>query len=264
MTDDPKLIIFDWDGTLMDSTDRIVDAFLHAMGDCRLPARDRHEIRDIIGLALPEAVRLLYPEAAANDQQALCRAYSAYYHTIDTPVRPYEGADRLLADLAEAGYWMAVATGKSRRGLDEALEASGLGAHFMTTRCAEESASKPSPLMLEQILDELGRVAARSTMVGDSIYDLQMAANARMASIGITHGVHEAARLMAHGPLCCVDSLGALGWHFRTPAPERPQAPGSGTQSAAIDTGDTAEYPEAANGPGANLAKGSDQGRQGA
>ncbi|MGC9456048.1 MAG: HAD-IA family hydrolase [Halothiobacillaceae bacterium] len=223
-TDDPKLIIFDWDGTLMDSTDRIVDAFLHAMGDCRLVPRERQEIRDIIGLALPEAVDRLYPEAAPDERQSLCRAYSAYYHTIDTPVRPYDGADRLLAELAEAGHWMAVATGKSRRGLDEALEMSGLRGHFLTTRCAEESASKPSPLMLEQILDELGREAGHATMIGDSIYDMQMAANARMRAIGITHGVHDAPRLMAHGPICCVDDLLSLSGQLRDESVSEVQA----------------------------------------
>ncbi|HHO70085.1 MAG TPA: HAD family hydrolase [Halothiobacillus sp.] len=207
----PSLIIFDWDGTLMDSTNRIIDAFLHAMGDSPLPVLERERIRDIIGLSLPEAIAKLYPDAKESDRRALAKSYHAYYFTIDTPIRPYEGAAQLLENLQAAGYWLAIATGKSRRGLNEALEMTGFGPMFVTTRTAEESASKPSPLMLHQILDETGKMPSEAVMIGDSCYDMQMANNARMAAIGITHGVHNRQQLLEHAPLFCVDNLVELG-----------------------------------------------------
>lgn len=211
-----KLVMFDWDGTLMDSTDRIVSSFRTAMREVGLPLLADESIRSIIGLGLPEAVAALYPEAAPDVRQRLALAYSHQYLGLDpTPIRPYAGAEDLLGDLAERGFWLAVATGKSRRGLDKVLEETGLGRYFFATRCAEETASKPDPLMLHELMFEAGAEPGESIMVGDTWFDLDMARQARVPSIGLAHGAHGREQLDACDPLAIFDDLHGLGAWFR-------------------------------------------------
>ncbi|MEW5823547.1 MAG: HAD-IA family hydrolase [Pseudomonadota bacterium] len=206
-----RLLAFDWDGTLMDSTARIVSAFRGAMRDTGLPVLAEDTIRDIIGLGLPEAIASLYPGIDLSDAQALASRYSQHYlHDDPTPVRLFAGALELLEQLREGGYWLSIATGKSRRGLDQVLADTGLAGHFLATRCADETASKPHPDMLISLMDEFGCTPEETLMIGDSEFDLLMARNARVPSVGVAHGVHGCERLARHAPLACLRQLNEL------------------------------------------------------
>ncbi|MEW6446368.1 MAG: HAD-IA family hydrolase [Pseudomonadota bacterium] len=210
-----KLIAFDWDGTLMDSADRIVSSFQNAMRVVGLPRLDEDSIRNIIGLGLPEAVATLYPDVPLERRQQLAVSYSQYYLALDaTPIRPFEGAEALLEDLAGRGFWLAVATGKSRRGLDQVLAQTGFGRFFFATRCAEETASKPDPAMLRELMFEADAEPSATLMIGDTHFDLDMARRADVPSVGIAHGVHDRALLAGCDPLVIVSDLIDLAHWF--------------------------------------------------
>lgn len=211
-----KLVMFDWDGTLMDSTERIVSSFQHAMRALSLPVLPPEPIMAIIGLGLPEAADALFPELDSAAQKRLAQVYQQYYFELDpTPMRLYDGAEDLLADLAARGFWLSVATGKSRRGLNEVLESTGLGRYFFATRCAEETLSKPDPLMLRELMFEAQAEPAQCLMVGDTQFDLDMARHARVPAVGVTHGAHGHAALAASQPVALVDDLYALAAWMR-------------------------------------------------
>lgn len=211
-----KLVMFDWDGTLMDSTERIVSSFQNAMRALSLPVLPPEPIMAIIGLGLPEAADALFPELDLAAQKRLTQVYQQYYFELDpTPMRLYDGAEDLLADLAARGFWLSVATGKSRRGLDEVLESTGLGRYFFATRCAEETLSKPDPLMLRELMFEAQAEPARCLMVGDTQFDLDMARHARVPAVGVTHGAHGHEALAASQPVALVDDLYALAAWMR-------------------------------------------------
>jgi phosphoglycolate phosphatase len=202
------LIVFDWDGTLMDSEARIVTCMQRAAADVGLSVPSRADARDIIGLGLDEAVARLFPGTGAMSLRRLVEAYRE--HWLGGEVAPavmFAGAAELLGDLHQAGYLLAVATGKSRRGLDRAFEESALGSLFHASRCADETFSKPHPQMLEEILTDLDTPSDRAIVVGDTEYDMQMAASARVAAVGVTHGVHTRERLEQHGAARCFDDL---------------------------------------------------------
>ena len=206
-----KQIVFDWDGTLMDSTERIVSSFQNAMRELSLDVLAPEAIMDIIGLGLPEACFALYPELDAQRLKRLGVVYQSFYFTKDpTPMRLYAGAEELLADLAARGFWLSVATGKSRRGLDEVLESTGLGRYFFATRCAEETLSKPDPLMLRELMFEANAEPLECLMIGDTQFDLDMARNACVPAVGVTHGAHGYAQLAASEPVALVKDLREL------------------------------------------------------
>ncbi|GAB3314239.1 HAD family hydrolase [Haliea atlantica] len=205
------LVIFDWDGTLCDSLGQIVAAMQAAARECALPIPSEAAVRHIVGLGLPQAVAVLYPEHGERDREALAAAYSACYVAADPgPARLYAGALELLEALRGSGCELAIATGKTRRGLDRVLAGLGMQGYFESTRCADETASKPDPRMLSEILRERRRPREQALMVGDSIYDLDMARRLGMASVGISHGVHDHAALGAHHPVAIVDRLSEL------------------------------------------------------
>ena len=205
------LLIFDWDGTLMDSESRIVACLQAAAADLGIRVPERAQARNIIGLGLKEAILSLYPGADGEMAERMVQRYRHHYlDANDTPTPLFPGARETLESLAEAGYLLAVATGKGRRGLDLSLEQTGLAPLFQITRCADEARSKPHPEMLLQILDELGADAGRALMIGDTEYDLQMAGNARMASLAVSYGVHSRERLLDHSPLHCIDDIREL------------------------------------------------------
>ncbi|HES76505.1 MAG TPA: HAD family hydrolase [bacterium] len=211
-----KLVMFDWDGTLMDSTERIVSSFQNAMRTLSLPVLSPESIMAIIGLGLPEAADALFPELDLAAQKRLAQVYQQYYFELDpTPMRLYDGAEDLLADLAARGFWLSVATGKSRRGLNEVLESTGLGRYFFATRCAEETLSKPDPLMLRELMFEAQAEPAQCLMVGDTQFDLDMARHARVPAVGVTHGAHGHEALAASQPVALVDDLYALAAWMR-------------------------------------------------
>jgi phosphoglycolate phosphatase len=195
------IAIFDWDGTLMDSTGKIITCMQQAANRVGLEALDNKTIANIIGLGLPEAVRTLYPGIDNDLADQLRASYSHIFIQEDsTPCNLYPGVDEGLERLQLAGIAIAVATGKSRRGLDRMLAGLGWSERFAATRCADETASKPNPLMLHEILSHLGGVAAGAVMVGDTEYDLAMAAAIEMPSLGVGYGAHEEERLWLHNP----------------------------------------------------------------
>jgi phosphoglycolate phosphatase len=210
------LVVFDWDGTLMDSEARIVDCMQLAAADIGEDVPGRAEARDIIGLGLEQAVARLFPHAAPARVGELVDAYRRHWLGDEVePARMFAGSCELVAELHEAGSLLAVATGKSRKGLDKSLAESGLGGLFHVTRCADEAFSKPHPQMLEEILTDLDTAPQRTIMVGDTEYDMQMASSAGVPAVGVTHGVHSAERLLAHGALQCFDDLFSLAHWLR-------------------------------------------------
>lgn len=205
------LFIFDWDGTLQDSANRIVAVMQVAVSDRGLSPLTSASIKNIIGLGLPEALRALYPELPRAELDALQAAYSRRFvevETVQCPLFPgvVETLDRLRAD----GYQLAVATGKSRRGLDRILNGLGMTQYFDATRCADETRSKPHPQMLNELLVELGVPAASAVMVGDTEYDMEMAVNAGVPRVAVDYGAHAVERLLPYQPGLVVSEFSAL------------------------------------------------------
>lgn len=207
-----KLLIFDWDGTLVDSEAQIVDAMQAAIVDLGLPPRTDKEIGTLIGLGLTDVLIRLYPEI---DQAMLMKLYDGYRTRFmakgiqDAPL--FAGAEATLRHLHAEGYRLAIATGKSRRGLDRSLELhTGVRELISHSRTADETASKPDPLMLRQLLQETGFTAQQSLMIGDTEYDLAMARSIGMAAVGVACGVHEPQRLLDTGALTVLETVREL------------------------------------------------------
>lgn len=212
-----NLLVFDWDGTLMDSEARIVACMQAAIEDLGLEPRAVSSIRNIIGLGLHEAISTLYPGSDTALHESVTDRYR-YHFLSANPTRSelFPGAEETVRELSEAGFLLAVATGKGRRGLDMVLEETGLGQYFLATRCADETFSKPHPQMLDELMDELGAEPGETLMIGDTEYDMQMAANACTHALAVSYGVHEKERLLRHQPLHCLDAIGELGAWLRS------------------------------------------------
>jgi len=212
MTQPFNLLVFDWDGTLMDSEASIVICMQAAISDLGCEPRDRESIKNIIGLGLREAIDTLYPGTDETFLKAMVERYRYHflggseYHSDLFP-----GAAETIRALSEAGYLLAVATGKGRKGLDMVLEKTGLGEYFDATRCADETFSKPHPQMLEEVMEVLGAEPGQTLMIGDTEYDMQMANNAHTHALAVSYGVHERPRLLQHRPLHCLDAIDELG-----------------------------------------------------
>lgn len=217
------LFIFDWDGTLSDSVGRIVAAMQAGIAEVGLPPRLDAEVADIVGLGLPEAIQALFPGESEAARAALRDAYSAHFVAREQsePGGLFPGALELLTALRDDGWRLAVATGKSRRGLNRVLQNTGLAGFFDATRCADETRSKPHPRMLQEILDETGVVAAQAVMVGDTEFDLAMARALAMPRIGVSFGAHPVERLVKHEPFMIVDQLPEIGRWSRARATVR-------------------------------------------
>lgn len=208
MTKPYELLIFDWDGTVMDSAAHITHCMRNAIAITGAESRTDYEIRNIIGLGLDEAVQRLYPQAQPRLIRLIVEEYRQEFlvrnqHSSEL----FAGALTTLQSLFDQGYYLAVATGKSRRGLDKVLAETGLGTLFPITRCADETASKPNPQMLEEILTDFDMSRQQALMIGDSEYDLLMAQNIGMDSLAVSYGVHELARLLQHQPQGHVDAI---------------------------------------------------------
>lgn len=211
MREDTDLLIFDWDGTLFDSIDWIVTCLQQAARKTGLSEPEEREARSVIGLCLKSALETLYPGADEATASRLMANYREVYHTRPlSSLGLYAGVRELLFNLKEAGYQLAIATGKARSGLDPALEVTGTRHFFDATRCADETASKPDPLMLEEILEELAVKPTRALMVGDSLHDLRMAQRAGMRAVGVTQGANERDELMTLSPLLCIADIREL------------------------------------------------------
>jgi phosphoglycolate phosphatase len=203
-----KLVIFDWDGTLMDSAAKIINCLLAAIGDVGLGSLDRHAVRQIIGLSLHDAFNTLFPGASLEQHRELVERYRLHFLTTDrTAMQLFPGVLKHLQELCGRGYLLAVATGKGRRGLDQVLTDTDTSHLFVATRCADEAPSKPHPQMLLDILDQTGIEASESVMVGDTVFDLQMANQAGVHAVAVTYGMHDVTQLHAHDPLACLNSF---------------------------------------------------------
>lgn len=207
-----QLLIFDWDGTLADSEKQIVSAMQGAIIDLKLPPRSDKEIGTLIGLGLTDVLRRLYPEL---DQALLMKLYDGYRHRFmaqgiqDAPL--FAGAEAALRQLHEQGYRLAIATGKSRRGLDRSLELhTGVRDLISFSRTADETASKPNPLMLRELLEEAGFSVEQALMIGDTEYDMAMAKSIGMTAVGVTCGVHDPERLLKTGARAVIETVREL------------------------------------------------------
>ena len=202
-----RLVVFDWDGTLIDSTAAIVHAIRAAAADLGLPVPSRQQASHVIGLGLFDAIRRVVPVIDRAQVPAYVERYRHHYLRRDADLEPFDGVPALLADLADSGAWLAVATGKSRAGLNRALDHMGWTGKFLTTRCADEGLPKPDPWMLRDICDELGLGASETLMVGDTTHDLGMARAAGAAAIAVTYGAHPREALAGEPALAVVDSV---------------------------------------------------------
>lgn len=196
-----KLAIFDWDGTLMDSTRKIVSAMQSAALDHQLPTPSDDAVKQIIGISLIPAIETLFDIQDNVLSQSMAQAYSAHYRRLDAqPCVLFDGVLQVLANLRARGTRLAIATGKGRPGLNKVLMQSNLQETFCTTRTADEALSKPSPDMLEQILFELAVDVSDAVMIGDTVHDMVMAERIGMARIGVDYGAHSANQLREHAP----------------------------------------------------------------
>ena len=203
-----KLAIFDWDGTLMDSVAHIVDSMQQAAYVLGEPVPSVSDVRHIIGLGLPEAIALLFPKASAVAREAIRQQYAQHFIAHSAAKSElFAGAEPLLAQLTQQGYLLAIATGKSRLGLDRVLAQTGIGHYFVATRCADETASKPHPLMLQELLAYTQTSPQDSIMIGDTSYDMEMAQTIEMPRLAVSYGVHSIDTLKQYQPMAIVDSL---------------------------------------------------------
>jgi phosphoglycolate phosphatase len=205
---DLKLLVFDWDGTLMDSVGSIVACTRAVMDELGLGEAAEATIRGTVGLGLRETVDSLVPGCGDELYAGILACYRRHWVETfrDLPLL-FPGVSGMLGELARSGYLLAVATGKSRRGLEHAFGQTGMRGHFHATRTADEAISKPHPQMLLDILDELGVRPAAAVMVGDSIYDLQMAANAGTHAVAVLSGAHGREELAAWSPRALLDQV---------------------------------------------------------
>jgi len=205
-----RLVVFDWDGTLIDSTAAIVHALRASALDLGLPVPSRERASHVIGLGLFEAIGIAVPGIEREQLPEFVVRYRHHYFAVDGRLEPFDGVSPLLGELVDSGAWLAVATGKSRAGLDRALEQTGFARHFLTTRCADEGAPKPDPWMLRDICEELGVDPAHTIMVGDTTHDLGMARAAGAGAIAVTYGAHPRRELETEPSLAMVDSIAEL------------------------------------------------------
>ncbi len=206
------LLIFDWDGTLSDATALITRAMQQSADDLGWVVPEDKAVQNIIGLGLPEALNLLFPDQDERGHASLRDRYRENYLRADRaqPSELFPGVMETLTRLRESGHQLAVATGKSRVGLDRVLKAMGLDGFFQATRCADETASKPHPLMLHQLLETLRSESSEAVMVGDTEYDMDMGRRAGMDRIAVSYGAHEIHRLHPYEPALCLDQFGDL------------------------------------------------------
>lgn len=195
------LIVWDWDGTLADSTGMITQAILKAAEQVGLPAVSMQTARNIIGLGLREAIHALYGDLPADTAQQLATQYTANYYAGESEIPLYASAAETIVSLNRQGFKLAVATGKGRRGLNLAMEHCGLTKYFHATRTVDECFSKPHPQMLDDLMEDLVVMPERTLMIGDTSYDLQMAKNAGVNAIGVTYGAHTAEQWQHLNPI---------------------------------------------------------------
>jgi phosphoglycolate phosphatase len=203
-------IVFDWDGTLMDSTATIVKCIQAAAKDLGLPIPGDHSAAYVIGLSLLEAMKAAVPDVDPKYYPRMVERYRYHYLLKDHELPLFDGVRDMLNELSQEGYFLAVATGKSRVGLSRALHTAELTSLFDATRCSDETFSKPHPAMLQELTRELGQDMQRTLMVGDTTHDLQMANNAGAAAVAVEYGAHDAHLLSGFNPLYSAKTVAEL------------------------------------------------------
>jgi phosphoglycolate phosphatase len=202
------LLIFDWDGTLSDSTAKIIACLQQAADSAGQRVCSDAAIMNIIGLGLPESMRELYPELKQTQHDEIRHYYSEHFIREDqTPSPFFEGVQEGLEQLRDRGHLLTVATGKSRKGLDRVLNKLQLETFFHGSRCADETASKPNPQMLSELLNEFSTHKDEAIMLGDTEYDMSMAKQLAMPRVAVSYGAHAVERLEKFQPLACVDNF---------------------------------------------------------
>ena len=204
------LVVFDWDGTVLDSTATIARSIMAAAADLGLAVPDFATASHVIGLGLQDALARAVPDLTAERVVEFSARYRYHYFAAEDTLTLFDGVRELLADLRDSGLRLAIATGKSQAGLARALAATGLTPLFDATRCADQTHPKPHPAMLLELSEELAVSPARMLMIGDTTHDLQMAAAAGVVAVGVTYGAHPREQLAALQPLAVVDSLAQL------------------------------------------------------
>jgi phosphoglycolate phosphatase len=225
------LVAWDWDGTVIDSVAAVSDAIVGAATDLGLPVPSAHQARWVIGMGLMEAIHHAVPAIRREQMPAFIERYRVHYLRRDPDLQVFEGIPELLRGLDSAGVLLAVATGKSRVGLNRALVQTGLGPRFVATRCADEGAPKPDPWMLADLAQTLQMDPGRIVMIGDTVHDIGMAHAAGTASVAVTYGAHDPDALRASAPGAIVDSVPQLAdWLAQACAVPRALlgAPGTG------------------------------------
>ena len=206
MQADVRFIVFDWDGTLMDSEAQIVACLHAAIADLRLDPMDDDTVKNVIGLGLREAVDTLVPGRDATFQQSFVQQYRKHWFQSESSSL-FAGVRATLDICRQHNLLLGVATGKARRGLQRVLDETGLVDCFDATRCADETLSKPHPQMLLELMEELDISPEQTIMVGDTEYDMEMATNAGASKVAVSSGVHTEARLNRHAPLVCLERV---------------------------------------------------------
>jgi phosphoglycolate phosphatase len=205
-----SLIVFDWDGTLLDSAGGIVECIQEAARDLRLPVPARETASHVIGLGLHDSLRAAVPTLPEDQYREFAEAYRRHFLARQGSMALFPGVRELLQDLHAAGYRLAVATGKSRRGLDHALDSTALRRYFAASRCADETNPKPHPAMLLELMAHFAAAPGQSLMVGDTSHDLEMARSAGVDAVAVTYGAHPGDALRALAPRACVASVPEL------------------------------------------------------
>jgi phosphoglycolate phosphatase len=201
-----ELLVFDWDGTLMDSAEAIIASIQLSCRDLGLPVPERERAAHVIGLGLKDALSYAVPELPASDYGKLAERYRYHYLARDPDIELFPGMREMLIALKEKGHMLAVATGKSRAGLERVFEATQLKQYFDSSRCADETHSKPHPAMLQELMQELLVAPEATLMIGDTGHDLQMAVSAGVAALAVSYGAHARDSLTAFNPLACIDT----------------------------------------------------------
>jgi phosphoglycolate phosphatase len=211
------LIVFDWDGTIIDSTGTIAECIQQAAKEMGLPVPHDEQARHVIGLGLRDSLRRAVPELPESRYDEFVVLYRKYFLAREDTMKLFPGMQDLLSTLRQK-HQLAVATGKSRRGLDRALDAGGLRQYFAASRCADETNPKPHPAMLLELMNEMGFSSNQLLMIGDTSHDLEMARAAGVDALGVTYGAHREEGLRACGPLGCFSSVTELSEWLRTNA----------------------------------------------
>ena len=210
MTRQFDLVVFDWDGTVMDSTDTIVTCIQEAARDLGFDAPHDSLASHVIGLGLNDALQTAIPSLSVEEYPKLVARYVTHWRAREHEMTLFTGMRELLDELKQRDFRLAVATGKSRVGLDRSMLHGGLDGVFDWTRCADETHSKPHPQMLHDLMEHFMVAPARMVMIGDTTHDSQMAGNAGVPALSVTYGAHPRAQLETVAALAIVDSVGEL------------------------------------------------------